>query len=66
MDRDKTAKGDPKEIRQFARDVKIDLRHLRTELGFAPNDPCSRESFVLTVADTAASCLRGAPIAIKA
>jgi hypothetical protein len=66
---EKTSKADAAEIqRQFADDMKADLKDLQTELRFARTDALlSKEFFatVLTVAGTAASWLFGAPLAME-
>jgi hypothetical protein len=67
--KEKSTKADANEIqRQFADDMKADLKDLRAELGFVSKDAVlSKEFFatVLTVAGTAASWLFGVPLPIE-
>lgn len=63
---EKTTRADAREVeRQFAEDMKTDVRDLRTELGLARRDAVfSKEMFTFVVAatGTAASWLYGAPL----
>src|SRR5581483_6738085 len=65
----KTTKADAKEIqRQFADDMKRDLKDLRTALGFARRDVVASNEIIATVVagvGTAATWLAGAPLPLE-
>ena len=69
LSNEKATKADAKEIqRQFADDMTADIKHLKSELGFARKDALLSTEFiatVLTAGGTVASWLYGLPLSLE-